>query len=240
LLFRDWFVDFGPTRAKSAASTKYLPEPLWSLFPDTLGIDDLPTGWKKKPMDEIAEFRNGLALQNYPPEDSDCLPVIKIAQLRQGVTSRSDLASGKIPPPYVVEDGDLLFSWSGSLMHVIWTGGRGALNQHLFKVTSAEYPQWFIFYWISEHMPSFRSIAASKATTMGHIQRHHLSEALAVIPEGEILTVADQVIGPLFERHITNDLENHKLATVRNFLLPRLMSGEVRLKDAENQIGEVS
>jgi type I restriction enzyme S subunit len=75
---------------------------------------------------------------------------------------------------------------------------------------------------------------------MGHIQRHHLSEALAVIPEGEILTVADQVIGPLFERHITNDLENHKLATVRNFLLPRLMSGEVRLKDAENQIGEVS
>jgi type I restriction enzyme S subunit len=238
LLFTDWFVDFGPIRAKIAERPAYLNEDVWSLFPNTLDSDDLPKSWVRKPIDEIAEFRNGLALQRFPPEDADDLPVIKIAQLRHGVTSRSDRASGKIPLPYIVEDGDILFSWSGSLTHLVWTGGRGALNQHLFKVTSDKYPKWFVFYWINQHMPNFQSIAASKATTMGHIQRHHLHEAVTVVPDNRVLAAADEIIGPIFERHVTNKLENRRLVELRDFLLPRLMSGEVRLKDTEKQIEE--
>jgi type I restriction enzyme, S subunit len=238
LLFRDWFVDFGPIRTKIAERPAYLNESVWSLFPNTLDSDDLPTGWVRKPIDEIAEFLNGLALQKFPPGDADDLPVIKIAQLRQGVTSRSDRTSGKIPLPYIVEDGDILFSWSGSLTHLVWTGGRGALNQHLFKVTSEKYPKWFVFYWINQHMPNFQSIAASKATTMGHIQRHHLNEAFTVVPDNRVLAAADEIIGPIFERHVTNKLENRRLVELRDFLLPKLMSGEIRLKDADKQIEE--
>jgi len=105
------------------------------------------------------------------------LRVIKIAQLRRGSTEGADWANSDVPEQYVVEDGDLLFSWSGTLETEFWFGGKGALNQHLFKVTSAHFPSWFCFLWIRQHLPDFRAIAAGKATTMGHIQRRHLQEA---------------------------------------------------------------
>lgn len=68
LLFKDWFVDFGPVRAKVAGLPVYLNEHVWKLFPDTLDADDIPKGWVRKPIDKIADFRNGLALQKFPPK----------------------------------------------------------------------------------------------------------------------------------------------------------------------------
>jgi type I restriction enzyme, S subunit len=123
-----------------------------------------------KSLDKIAHFLNGLALQKYPPKDDRSLPVIKIAQLRAGNTNGADRASADLEPDYIVEDGDLLFSWSGSLECVLWTGGQDALNQHLFKVTSDKYPKWLCYLGIHQHLDDFRHIAAGKATTMGHIQ----------------------------------------------------------------------
>ena len=140
-LFRDWFVDFGPTRAKMAGIPPYLSPGLWSLFPDRLDDAGMPDGWEERPLDEIADFLNGLALQKYPGENEpDSLPVIKIAELRNGITGNSNRASRLVPSKYIVQDGDFLFSWSGSLLAKLWTGGEGALNQHLFKVTSGPYP----------------------------------------------------------------------------------------------------
>jgi type I restriction enzyme S subunit len=240
LFFKDWFVDFGPTRAKAESRPPYLAPELWPLFPDALDDDDKPLGWSIQPLDQIANFLNGLALQKYPATGADSLPVIKIAQLRTGVTTNSDRASTNLPHQYVVEDGDVLFSWSGSLMHLVWAGGRGALNQHLFKVTSSQYPKWFFFYWISEHMPNFQAIAASKATTMGHIQRHHLAEALITIPTDPILAAADDLISPLFDQIMANNLECRSLAQTRDLLLPKLMSGEIRLREAEKLVEQVA
>jgi type I restriction enzyme S subunit len=235
-IFKDWFVDFGPTRAKMEGRPPYLAPDIWSLFPDRLDNDGKPAGWSEKPLDQVADFLNGLALQKYPPNGGSSLPVIKIAQLRAGSVASADRASTEIPPDYVIEDGDVLFSWSGSLLHRVWTAGRGALNQHLFKVTSSQFPKWFFFYWIAEHMPSFQATAASKATTMGHIQRHHLTQAAAVVGSPSIMKTADQLIAPLFNRQIANDLESRTLATTRDLLLPKLMSGEVRVKDAEKAV----
>jgi type I restriction enzyme S subunit len=127
----------------------------------------------------------------------------------------------------------VIFSWSGSLTQIFWNGGRGALNQHLFKVTSKIYPKWFFFFWIDHHMPNFRAIAASKATTMGHIQRHHLTQALTIVPSRPVMQAADTVIAPLCDRLIANDLESRSLGSLRDLLLPKLMSGEIRVKDAE-------
>lgn len=250
-IFKDWFVNFGPTRAKMAmrgedpqrenvARAPYLVPEVWSLFPDRLDEDGKPEGWSMKPLDQVADFLNGLALQKYPANGGASLPVIKIAQLRAASVESADLASTEIPEDYIVENGDVLFSWSGSLLHRVWTAGRGALNQHLFKVTSKQFPKWFFFHWIGEHMPSFQATASSKATTMGHIQRHHLTQAATVIGTPAVMKAADDTIAPIFNRQIANDLESRTLATIRDFLLPKLMSGQVRVKDAEKLVGEAT
>lgn len=237
-LFKDWFVDFGPTRAKMEGREPYLAPDLWALFPDKLDEDGRPDEWGTKPLDEIADFLNGLALQKFPPEGNDSLPVIKISQLRSGNADNADRASRNIPDQYVVQDGDVIFSWSGSLMQRVWTAGPGALNQHLFKVTSEDYPKWFYYFWIDHYMPNFQAIAASKATTMGHIQRRHLTEAITCVAEDAVMAAADHLIGPLFARMIENDLEARTLANTRDILLPKLISGEISLQDAETAAGK--
>jgi hypothetical protein len=172
-LFQSWFVDFDPVRAKAAGRDPGLPKPLADLFPTRLvdsELGEIPEGWEVKNLDEIARFLNGLALQNYPASDGRSLPVIKIAQLRARNTQGADRASADIDPDYIIEDGDILFSWSGSLECVLWAGGKGALNQHLFKVTSDRYPKWLCYLGIHHHLDDFRHIAAGKATTMGDVK----------------------------------------------------------------------
>lgn len=239
-IFKDWFIDFGPTRAQAAGRTPYLAPELWGLFPNALDDEDKPVGWTRRPLDEIADFLNGLALQKFPASDTDdSLPVIKIAELRGGITSKSSRASRSVPRKYVVRDGDFLFSWSGSLLAKFWTEGDGALNQHLFKVTSEKFPTWFFSQWVYHHLKEFRAIAASKATTMGHIQRQHLKEATAICPPDYALYLLGQLVSPLVERTIKNELENRTLVETRDLLLPNLMSGKIRLPNAEHAVKAV-
>ena len=236
-IFKDWFIDFGPTRAKAEGRNPYLAPEVWSLFPDALDEEGKPVGWVRIPLNEIADFLNGLALQKFPASDDEkSLPVIKIAELRGGITSKSNRASLDVPHNYIVKDGDFLFSWSGSLLAKFWTDGDGALNQHLFKVTSAKFPPWFFSQWVYHYLEEFQAIASSKATTMGHIQRRHLKDAIATCPPDDALELLGQWISPIIERTIRNDLESRTLAEARNFLLPKLMSGEIRLRDAENAV----
>ena len=240
-LFKDWFVDFGPVRTKMEGRTANLSPEVWNLFPDDMDGDGEPIGWTKTSLDEIADFLNGLALQNYPAADPMLgLPIIKIAELRNGVTAKSNRASRDIPEKYVVKDGDFLFSWSGSLLAKFWTEGDGALNQRLFKVTSGRYPKWFFSQWVHHHLKEFKAIAASKATTMGHIQRGHLKEATTVCPPDRALAILGQSMSPLVDRTIKNELESRSLAQTRDLLLPKLISGEIRLREAEKAVEAVA
>lgn len=240
-LFKDWFVDFGPVRAKMEGQEPYLPADLWQLFPDRLDDEGKPEGWSARSLDEIADFLNGLALQKFPATDpDDSLPVIKIAELRNGVSAKSDRASRKVPAKYIIKDGDFLFSWSGSLLAKFWTEGEGALNQHLFKVTSERYPVWFVSHWVHHHLEEFQAIAASKATTMGHIQRGHLKAAMTLCPPENVLERLGVVMAPLVEQSIHNELESRSLAQLRDALLPKLISGELRIKDTEKFMESVA
>ena len=235
-LFKSWFVDFDPVRAKAEGRDPGLPKTTADLFPDSFKDSELgavPKGWEVKGIDEIAHFLNGLALQKYPPGDGATLPVIKIAQLRKGVAAGADRCNSSVPPEYVINDGDVLFSWSGSLECVLWTDGRGALNQHLFKVTSAQFSKWFYYLWVHEHLTSFRHTAAGKATTMGHIQRHHLSDAKVVVPEPNVLSAADEIFAPIIEQVVQRRVESHTLADLRDTLLPKLISGELRTSSSD-------
>ena len=246
-LFKAWFVDFEPVRAKMEGrwqrgqSLPGLPAHLYDIFPDRLiesELGEIPEGWEMRSLDSIANYLNGLALQKFPPEsETEFLPVIKIAQLRAGNTNGADKASTQIKPEYVVVDGDVLFSWSGSLEVEVWNGGRGALNQHLFKVTSNEVPKWFYFFATRQHLSDFRAIAAGKATTMGHIQRKHLKDARIAVAPPESMKKFDAVIAPQFDQLVSNAQQSRSLAQLRDTLLPKLISGELRVPDAERIVG---
>jgi type I restriction enzyme S subunit len=238
-LFKSWFVDFDPVRAKAEGRSTGLPAHIAALFPESFEdseLGEIPSGWAVKSLDEIGHFLNGLALQKYPPSGGRSLPVIKIAQLRAGKTGGADRASADLKPDYVVHDGDVLFSWSGSLECVLWAGGQGALNQHLFKVTSDKFPKWFYYLGIHQHLDQFRQIAAGKATTMGHIQRHHLTAAKVVVPPAPLLRVMSRHFAPLVDQIVQLKRESKALASVRDLLLPKLISGELRITKAEHMV----
>ena len=237
-------MDFDPVTAKADGRKPYgMNDEVAALFPAHFvgsRLGPIPESWNIKSLDEIADFLNGLALQNYPAENDEYLPVIKITELKSGVTEKSDKASTDIPPEYIIDNGDVIFSWSGSLEVVIWCDGQGALNQHLFKVTSKNYPKWFYYFWLLYHLPDFREIASGKATTMGHIRRHDLTDAKVICVDDKIIKVADGIISPLIQKVIENKIQNHTLASIRDTLLPKLLSGEIRIRQAEKLVSKVA
>jgi len=193
-------------------------------------VEEAEDDWEEKPLDEIADFLNGLACQKYPPKNNtDKLPVLKIKELRNGISVTSDWASTEISKEFIIQNGDVIFSWSGSLLVKIWDGEDCILNQHLFKVTSESFPKWFYFLWTKHHLRKFISIAESKSTTMGHIKRGDLANSMVLIPTSKELTSIDEVIAPMIDKLITNNQQIRTLENLRDTLLPKLMSGEVRV-----------
>lgn len=227
-LFKQWFVDFEFPNENG--------EPYKSSGGEMIDseLGEIPKGWEVKSLDEIAEYLNGIALQKFRPinETDPFLPVIKIRELRQGYADGEEKASIEIDKKYIILDGDILFSWSGSLLVDFWTGGKGALNQHLFKVTSHTYPKWFIFLWTKFHLLEFQKIAESKATTMGHIQRKHLSDAKVLVPSNSLLKKFTETFECIIEELISSRLESRKLMNLRDTLLPKLISGELEVSEA--------
>ena len=204
---------------------------LWEIanaFPS--GFDgEVPLGWESVALDKIAHYQNGLALQKFRPENEDeFLPVVKIAQLKQGFADGVEKASVNIKPECIIDNGDVIFSWSGSLVVDIWCGGKGALNQHLFKVTSKDYPKWFYYLWTCHHLAEFQRIAQDKAVTMGHIKREHLSQAICCVPKNEFINLCF-VIENILNQIIEHRLQNFTLQKTRDELLPKLLSGEIEL-----------
>lgn len=210
-LFKSWFVDF---------------EPFGGTMPDD---------WKVGNLLDIADYLNGLAMQKFRPAENDKgLPVLKIKELRQGFCdSNSELCSLNVKNEYIVNDGDVIFSWSGSLLVDFWCGGKCGLNQHLFKVTSKNFDKWFYFLWTKHYLEHFAFIAADKATTMGHIKREELEKAKVIIPSSECYQKMKQIMTPIYDLLISNRVENTRLSALRDTLLPKLMSGEIDVSNVD-------
>lgn len=241
-IFKSWFVDFDPVKAKmNGEQPEGMDAATASLFPEKLVESELgliPEGWEVKPLDKIAHFENGLALQKFRPEseDDEFLPVLKIAQLRQGYCDGKEKARTDIKESCRVYNGDMIFSWSGTLMIDLWTGGKAALNQHLFKVTSKDYTLPLYLYWTKHHLVKFQQIAKDKAVTMGHIKRGHLSESLCVVPPKDLRDKMDEILMPLINQGLNMRLQSNQLATLRDTLLPKLLSGEIELGTSEELV----
>lgn len=226
-LFKQWFIDFEFPNEEGKPYKSSGGE----MVESELG--EIPKGWNVKSLDEIAKFQNGLAMQKFRPEENAAsLPVLKIKELNQGNTTlNSERCSLDIKQEVKVFDGDVIFSWSGTLLVKLWTGGDAGLNQHLFKVTSEKYEKWFYYVWTKHYLKVFQARAAEKATTMGHIKRSHLNDAKIYLPPEEILKRATDLIQPIIEKIVVLGIENKNLTQLRDTLLPKLLSGEIEIPD---------
>ncbi len=200
-----------------------------------LTVQTLPEGWKQASLIDIADYQNGLAMQKYRPEDGEIgIPVLKIKELRQGCCDdSSEVCSPNIKSDYIIHDGDVVFSWSGSLLVDLWCGGICGLNQHLFKVTSTKYDKWFYYAWTKHHLNRFIAVAADKATTMGHIKRDELAKAEVLIPVKDDYKRIGELLKPTYGLIIANRIENKRLSETRDTLLPKLMSGEIDVSNVQ-------
>lgn len=200
-----------------------------------LSLEMLPDGWKQGSLVDIANYLNGLAMQKYRPNaDEIGIPVLKIKELRQGCCdNNTELCSPSIKSEYIVHDGDVIFSWSGSLLVDFWCSSVCGLNQHLFKVTSTYFDKWFYYSWTKYHLDRFIAIAADKATTMGHIKRDDLAKAEVLIPNEADYNRIGSILRPIYDLIIANRIENKKLAKTRDTLLPKLMAGELDVSNIE-------
>jgi type I restriction enzyme S subunit len=243
-LFRSWFVDFDPVRAKAEGRQPFgMDAATAALFPDGFEeseLGDVPRGWRAVPVSELATYINGAAYSAFQPnDDRRGLPIIKIAELKAGVTAQTKFSDVAMHERYRIDRGEVLFSWSGnpdtSIDTFVWPHGPAWLNQHIFRVvTPSAEERSFVLAMLKSLRPVFAEIARNKQTTgLGHVTAADMRRLLVVRPDPGVVRAWHACGGPLLAKSFANDLESATLATLRDYLLPKLLSGEVRVRDAE-------
>ena len=192
---------------------------------------EIPEGWEVGNLYDIADFINGLACQKFRPTDDKKLPVVKITEMHDGITDNTEYVREDIPEKNIINDGDILFSWSATLETMIWTGGKAGLNQHIFKVVPKMEAKYYVFMQLSAYIINFIQMAEARKTTMGHITTDHLRQSRIVIPPVNICNSFNKEVEMLYKKIISNDEQNKELISLRDFLLPMLMNGQVGFKN---------
>ena len=201
---------------------------------------EIPEGWEDASLVDIAVFTNGIACQKYRPDENESFyKVIKIREFSSGLDDKSELVSQTIPEKVIVNDGDILFSWSATLEVKLWAGGIGGLNQHIFKVTSDNYPRSFYYFELLKYLEHFKMVAELRKTTMGHITKDHLVSSRISLPPEKLINKLDTKLEPILEKIVSNNRQNQTLVQLRDWLLPMLMNGQVtvNLTEKDNQNG---
>jgi type I restriction enzyme, S subunit len=238
-IFKSWFVDFDPVRAKAEVRDPGLPKHIAGLFPDLFGdceLGEIPAGWEIQALYDCADYINGSAFRNeHFSSDRTGLPIIKIAELKDGITNQTKFTRATLDKKYRITSGDILFSWSGSpdtsIDTFIWVGIDGWLNQHIFKVLfkRPEY-KYFVYYLLLHFKTEFIEIARNKQTTgLGHVTSEDLKRLKTVFPSDSVLREFNVLSEPIFQKVYSNHCESRQLAALRDALLPKLISGEVRM-----------
>lgn len=190
---------------------------------------EIPEGWLYGTLLDIATFTNGLACQKFRSKNEQYYRVIKIREMSAGFTENSELVTINIPEKVIVNNGDVLFSWSATLDVKIWAGGKGALNQHIFKITSKKYPKSYYYFQLLNYLQHFKMMAELRKTTMGHITQEHLQQSGIAIPPINLIAQLDEVIKPILEKKVKLEEESQQLTKLRDWLLPMLMNGQVKV-----------
>lgn len=245
-LFRDWFVDFGPTKAKMAGAAPYLAPDLWALFPDKLDHDLVPGGWLSGELSDLIEFNPREKLPkgiNAPYIDMASLPVIGSTidtpidrEFKSGSKFRvNDALMARITP--CLENGKTGYVDSLAEDVVGWGSTE-------FFVLRSRRPVPPAFAYLVAREPNFRATAMQSMSGTSGRQRAS-KDALETYPfakpnSNKVWDAFGKIIDPLFSRIKANGEENRTLTQTRDLLLPKLMSGEIRIRDAEQTVSELA
>ncbi len=193
---------------------------------------EIPKGWKTGNLYDIANFFNGIACQRFRPRENESgLPVIKIKEMHDGITTDTEFVTENIPDKNKVFDGDILFSWSATLEVMYWFGGNGGLNQHIFKVVPKGYfSNEYVYEQLSAYIINFVKMAEARKTTMGHITTDHLEQSRIVLPPEEVIKCFSEAAQPIHRKIGQARQENRELMKLRDWLLPMLMNGQARVE----------
>lgn len=192
-----------------------------------------PSNWKIGNLYDIAEFINGLACQKYRPTENEAsLPVIKIKEMHDGISSDTERVKSSIPENNIVRTGDILFSWSASLEVQRWTGITGGLNQHIFKVIPKEkYSSSYVYHQLKSYVIKFIQMAEARKTTMGHITRDHLKQSVIILPPENIIRDFSNQVDNIHAEICRINKECQKLSQLRDWILPMLMNSQATIED---------
>lgn len=163
--------------------------------------------------------------------------VIRIKELNSGPSESTVYNDITVPEEKTAYPGDVLFAWSGSLGVWRWYSDEAIVNQHIFKVLAAEHPVWLGWVHILRELETFRDIAAGKATTMGHITKDHLERTQVPVLAPEELEELRQKVEPMWDYQLAIGRQLVALEGLRDFLLSRLVTGELRVPAADDLVG---
>ena len=250
-IFKSWFVDFDPVRAKAEGrEPEGMDAETAALFPDEFEESELgviPKGWATRCLYDLADYINGAAYKAFRPNaDRRGLPIVKIVELKSGVTSQTAYSDVAMPEKFRITTGDLLFSWSGnpdtSIDTFVWLHGPAWLNQHIFRVIPrAAVSRAFLHVTLKHMRPVFAEIARNKQTTgLGHVTVADLKRLRVCMPAQRALRKFDEFVSPMLARMLGDDLQAKRLGEIRDTLLPRLVSGRLRIADAKEQLESVA
>jgi type I restriction enzyme S subunit len=271
-LFKSWFVDFDPVIDNALAAGNPIPEPLHARaetrkvlgdkrkplpdeiqkqFPSNFVFSEemgwVPEGWEFQPVYDVAKFINGAAFKNFSFSDEpDSLPVVKIAEIKNGITGQTKFTNSQLDNKYLIENGEILFSWSGnpdtSIDTFIWDKGRGWLNQHIFKVSlHKESDRCFVYYLLKSLKPIFTEIARDKQTTgLGHVTAADMKRLRVLKPRQNLLDAFNSISIPVLDKWYENSIQSNHLERLRDTLLPKLLSGQLSIPDYETMLEQVA
>jgi len=221
-IFKDWFVDFGPTRAKMEGRAPYLAPDIWSFFPDNLDSTGKPEGWSERRIDDILELAYGKALKASERIDGS-IPVYGSG----GITGYHNEA--------LVEGPSIIVGRKGSVGTLYWE------DKPFFPIDTVFYvkprvPLTFCYYLLQTlGLEAMNTDAAVPGLNRNNVYR------LPVPWSSENLRLQfNGMVKPFREKMMANSDESQTLAATRDLLLPKLMSGEIRIKDAEKIAGEAA
>ncbi|HHY0617952.1 TPA: restriction endonuclease subunit S [Vibrio parahaemolyticus] len=240
-IFKSWFVDFDPVKARvKGEQPEGMDTATASLFPEKLVESELgmiPEGWVETPLYDIAEYINGAAYKKFEPNNEGIgLPIVKIAELKAGITQKTGFSTVDMPAKYRLEDNDILFSWSGnpdtSIDTFVWALGEAWLNQHIFKVVpKSVLSRDYVLCLLKFMRPVFAEIARDKQTTgLGHVTVKDLKRLTVAVPPEELLIKFNEKVSALIAHNFSLVKENQTLEKLRDTLLPKLLSGEIELE----------
>ncbi len=223
-IFKDWFVDFGPTRAKMEGRAPYLAPDIWSLFPERLDEEGKPEGWQHRRLLDLCELKRGYDLPIAQREQGS-VPIISSSGFSGTHNQSMATAPGVVTGRY------------GTIGHAFFIEEDfWPLNTALYVRDFKGSAPRFVFYILN----SIDFMIYSDKGAVPGINRNHLHEHVVIKPSSDVEKQFASMLEPFWQRQRLNKLENASLAATRDLLLPKLMSGEIRVKDAEKVIEEVA